>query len=185
VPACGEELFRAQDAAVGHRRADRRGRARQQGRQGLGSLLAADAAQGFGGGRRDVRVGTLEFSQKTGDRLGVAADAEGIDCADQQASLQFALRLAQRILRGRVGNRFQSDARPRGQLRISQQGGQGRDRVLRAADGQALAGDRLLGRRSSRLEQLDQLALLVRGRNLGLGRRAGGHDTRQHHHHRK
>ena len=64
------------------------------------------------------------------DRLGVAADADRVDHADQQPALQLAHGLAQRVVGGRIGNRLQGDPRPGGKFLVGQQRRQGRHGVL-------------------------------------------------------
>ena len=157
--ALGQRPFGDQRAAFGCCGADRGWGAGKSFSQGLDSLLAADVAQGHGRGGSHLGVGVGQPGDEGVDRPGVAPHAERVDHSHQQPPLELAHRLAQGLVRGRPGNRFQGYAGPRGELRVGQQGGQGGHGLRIAVDGKLLAGDRLIAGRRVRLEHLDQLAL--------------------------
>ena len=64
---------------------------------------------------------SFSFSDQAVNGLRVAADAEGVDHADQQPALHLAQRLAQGIAGGRIGNRLQGDSRRGGEILVGQQ----------------------------------------------------------------
>ena len=112
--------------------------------------------------------GVLELLDEAADGLRVTAHADGVDDPDEQLALQLVHGVAQSGVGGGAGDGLQGDARPRGKLRVGQQGRQGGDGVFGAVDGQLLAGEGLLGRRGVGLEEADQRALLLGGGSLGL-----------------
>ena len=159
----GQELLRAQDAALGHRADDGRWRFGERRRQDRALGEAADAAQRHGRGRRHLGIGVLKPIDHLEAGRGVALHANRVDHPDQLPPPNSAQRLAQRLGRRRIVDRFQGDAGPGVQLAIGQQGGQRGHGLLVAVDGQLLAGQRLLRRRAG-AERLDQRSLPLAGR---------------------
>ena len=174
----GQVLFRTADDRIGDLAADRRRCGGQRLFQGLGRRIAADASQRRGGRRSHVRVGIAEPCHQRVDRLGVAPHSDRIDHADQQAAFQAGLGLPQRLVAGRIGNRFQGDPGPGRKLFVGQIGRDGRHRVLVSEHGQRLEGFHLFGLGRVGLKQGDQLGRLDRRRSAVVCRlgRDGGHE---------
>ena len=169
--AGGEQAFGAQDAAVGHVRLDRCRGLRQCGNQRRCGIISANPPQGVGDRADHQRVGRLELGHQGGHRFCIAEDAQRVYRADEQVSLERVQRRTQGIRRSRIGNRLQRDPRPGRQLRVGQQRGKRGHRVLVAVNRQALAGDRLLGGRRVRFQNVNQFARRFGGGRGGQRRR--------------
>ena len=172
----GQILFRTQYAALGNRRTDRRRRASQEGFEFFRRRIATDAAQGDDRGGCHFGIGVGKSLRQGIHRFGITANADGIDHAHQQTALHLVQGAAKGIVRGRIGNRLQSDPCPRGKILVGQECSERRDGVLRAADGQLLAGNGFVLRGSVRLKHLNQLLLFFAAGVLVVGGiRATGH----------
>ena len=88
--------------------------------QGFDGRVATNATQGHGRGGSHLRVGVSQSGDKAIDRPGVAPHAQRVDHSHEEPPLDFTQGLAQRLIGGRAGNRFQGHAGPRRQLGVRQ-----------------------------------------------------------------
>jgi hypothetical protein len=155
----------AQDAPFGDGRAHVRFRARESLTQRLRRRVIADAAERDCSGRGHFRVVDAEQRRQVARRVGATAHADRIDRPHQQPAFERSSRLDQRRIDGRIGNRFQRDPRPGGELRIGKQFGQLGHALRGTMDRELLASERLLRRRRS-AKRFDEIRLINCG-NLG------------------
>jgi len=179
--ACGGECLGAAEDSLAEVRAVACGGPGEGGLDGGGCGGGADVAESARRALRHLGVGVSEQPGERADGLGVAADADGADDADEELALELAERVAERVASRGVGAGLEGVAGHVCELLVAQQRGEGGHGVLAGAAGEQAARVGLRLAVGVRLQDCEELRLpRLAGGLAGMGGRlhGGGEEER-------